>query len=106
MCGIVGYVGSKQAQGVVIEGLRRLEYRGYDSAGIALVNDGAIASDKRAGKLANLDQAIDEHPLPASTLAIEPTRWAPPGAPNDPNAPPPPRSTGRPAPLHHGPNHK
>jgi glucosamine--fructose-6-phosphate aminotransferase (isomerizing) len=47
MCGIVGYVGEQQAQGVVIEGLRRLEYRGYDSAGIALVVEGRIASDKR-----------------------------------------------------------
>ncbi|NYG60116.1 glucosamine--fructose-6-phosphate aminotransferase (isomerizing) [Nocardioides daedukensis] len=88
MCGIVGYVGSKQAQGVVIEGLRRLEYRGYDSAGIALVNDGSIASDKRAGKLANLDKAIDEHPLPASTIGIGHTRWATHGAPNDRNAHP------------------
>ena len=62
MCGIVGYVGEKQAQDVVIDGLRRLEYRGYDSAGIALIDtsDGAgiIASDKRAGKLANLEKAI------------------------------------------------
>ncbi len=57
MCGIVGYVGDKQARGVVIEGLRRLEYRGYDSAGIAVVTDGSIAWDKRAGKLANLEKA-------------------------------------------------
>ena len=58
MCGIVGYVGPKQAQDVVVEGLRRLEYRGYDSAGVALVADGAIASAKKAGKLANLEKAI------------------------------------------------
>ncbi len=88
MCGIVGYVGEKQAQGVVIEGLRRLEYRGYDSAGIALVYDGTIASEKRAGKLANLDKAIDEHPLPQSTTGIGHTRWATHGAPNDRNAHP------------------
>ncbi|MDT0202061.1 glutamine--fructose-6-phosphate transaminase (isomerizing) [Nocardioides sp. AE5] len=88
MCGIVGYVGSQQAQGVVIEGLRRLEYRGYDSAGIALVDSGRIASDKRAGKLANLDKAIDEHPLPPSTTGIGHTRWATHGAPNDTNAHP------------------
>jgi glucosamine--fructose-6-phosphate aminotransferase (isomerizing) len=88
MCGIVGYVGPKQAQGVVIEGLRRLEYRGYDSAGIALIESGEIHSDKRAGKLANLEKAIDERPLPASTTGIGHTRWATHGAPNDQNAHP------------------
>ncbi|MDO7868718.1 glutamine--fructose-6-phosphate transaminase (isomerizing) [Nocardioides jiangxiensis] len=88
MCGIVGYVGSKQAQGVVIEGLRRLEYRGYDSAGVALVHDGAIASDKKSGKLANLEKAIAEHPLPPSTTGIGHTRWATHGAPTDRNAHP------------------
>ncbi len=97
MCGIVGYVGEKQAQDVVIEGLRRLEYRGYDSAGIALIDlgDGAaapgggvIAADKRAGKLANLEKAIDESPLPAATTGIGHTRWATHGAPNDQNAHP------------------
>jgi glucosamine--fructose-6-phosphate aminotransferase (isomerizing) len=88
MCGIVGYVGPKQAQGIVMEGLRRLEYRGYDSAGIALVRDGAIASDKKAGKLANLDKAIADNPLPESTTGIGHTRWATHGAPNDRNAHP------------------
>lgn len=88
MCGIVGYVGEKQAQDVVIEGLRRLEYRGYDSAGIALIHDGALASNKRAGKLANLEKAIGESPLPASTTGIGHTRWATHGAPNDVNAHP------------------
>ncbi len=88
MCGIVGYVGPKQAQGVVVEGLRRLEYRGYDSAGIALVTDGTLATDKRAGKLANLEKAIDETPLPASTTGIGHTRWATHGAPTDRNAHP------------------
>ena len=88
MCGIVGYVGEQQARDVVIEGLRRLEYRGYDSAGIALVTDGTIASDKHAGKLANLEKAIAEDPLPASTTGIGHTRWATHGAPNDVNAHP------------------
>ena len=88
MCGIVGYVGPKQAQGVVIEGLRRLEYRGYDSAGIALAADGVIASEKRAGKLANLDKALADTPLPESTTGIGHTRWATHGAPNDSNAHP------------------
>lgn len=102
MCGIVGYVGPKQAQGVVIEGLRRLEYRGYDSAGIALVHDGVIASDKRAGKLANLEKAIAETPLPAATTGIGHTRWATHGAPNDRNAHPHVGATGRVALVHNG----
>lgn len=88
MCGIVGYVGDKQAHEVVIEGLRRLEYRGYDSAGIALVDGGAVATEKRAGKLANLEKAIVDHPLPPATLGIGHTRWATHGAPNDVNAHP------------------
>ena len=88
MCGIVGYVGPQQAEGVVIEGLRRLEYRGYDSAGIALVHEGKIASEKRAGKLANLDKALADHPLPEACTGIGHTRWATHGAPNDRNAHP------------------
>jgi len=93
MCGIVGYVGEQQARDVVIEGLRRLEYRGYDSAGIALIPTsgspaGALAVDKRAGKLANLEKAIQETPLPPSTTGIGHTRWATHGAPNDVNAHP------------------
>src|SRR6476660_4781625 len=88
MCGIVGYVGDKQAEDVVIEGLRRLEYRGYDSAGIALVTDGRIAWRKRAGKLANLEKALADEPLPPSTTGIGHTRWATHGAPTDANAHP------------------
>jgi glucosamine--fructose-6-phosphate aminotransferase (isomerizing) len=88
MCGIVGYVGPRQAKNIVIEGLRRLEYRGYDSAGIALVSEGTIASDKRAGKLANLDKALADSPLPDSTTGIGHTRWATHGAPTDRNAHP------------------
>ena len=102
MCGIVGYVGEKPAQGVVIEGLRRLEYRGYDSAGIALVDGGAISSDKRAGKLANLEKAIADTPLVASTTGIGHTRWATHGAPNDVNAHPHLGRSGRLALVHNG----
>jgi glucosamine--fructose-6-phosphate aminotransferase (isomerizing) len=102
MCGIVGYVGEQQARDVVIEGLRRLEYRGYDSAGIALVTDDVIASDKRAGKLANLEKAIEESPLPASTTGIGHTRWATHGAPNDVNAHPHLGPAGRVAVVHNG----
>ena len=102
MCGIVGYVGTQQAQDVVIEGLRRLEYRGYDSAGVALVTDGTIAHDKRAGKLANLEKALGETALPGATTGIGHTRWATHGAPNDPNAHPHLGRTGRVALVHNG----
>ena len=103
MCGIVGYVGGQQAHDVVIEGLRRLEYRGYDSAGIALVDgDGSIASDKRAGKLANLEKSLEETPLPAATTGIGHTRWATHGAPNDVNAHPHAGQGGRVALVHNG----
>lgn len=102
MCGIVGYVGEKRAQDVVIEGLRRLEYRGYDSAGIALVATGTIASDKRAGKLANLEKAIADQPLPPATVGIGHTRWATHGAPNDVNAHPHSGAQRRVALVHNG----
>ena len=88
MCGIVGYVGHRSAQDVVVEGLRRLEYRGYDSAGVALVEAGRIEWRKRAGKLANLEKVISEEPLPGTTIGIGHTRWATHGAPNDRNAHP------------------
>ncbi|MDO9379538.1 MAG: glutamine--fructose-6-phosphate transaminase (isomerizing) [Nocardioidaceae bacterium] len=88
MCGIVGYTGSRQAVDVVVGGLRRLEYRGYDSAGVAVVEAGTIVSAKKAGKLANLDKVLAEHPLPASSTGIGHTRWATHGAPNDRNAHP------------------
>jgi glucosamine--fructose-6-phosphate aminotransferase (isomerizing) len=88
MCGIVGYVGGRQAQEIVLDGLRRLEYRGYDSAGIAVVADGAIAAAKKAGKLANLEKALGDSPLPPATTGVGHTRWATHGAPNDVNAHP------------------
>jgi glucosamine--fructose-6-phosphate aminotransferase (isomerizing) len=88
MCGIVGYVGAQSALDVVIEGLRRLEYRGYDSAGVALVTEGELFTEKRAGKLANLDAALRDHEAPKSSTGIGHTRWATHGAPNDRNAHP------------------
>ncbi|MFD8482566.1 glutamine--fructose-6-phosphate transaminase (isomerizing) [Kitasatospora sp. NPDC059673] len=93
MCGIVGYTGPQQALDVVIAGLRRLEYRGYDSAGVAVQTQGAdgqrlLATDKRAGKLVNLEKSLAETPLPAGTTGIGHTRWATHGAPNDANAHP------------------
>ncbi|HEY9252857.1 MAG TPA: glutamine--fructose-6-phosphate transaminase (isomerizing) [Nocardioides sp.] len=102
MCGIVGYVGDRSAQDVVIDGLRRLEYRGYDSAGIALITADGLAVDKRAGKLANLEKAIAGTPLPASTTGIGHTRWATHGGPTDGNAHPHVGRTGRVAVVHNG----
>ena len=102
MCGIVGYVGPKQAENVVVEGLRRLEYRGYDSAGVALVVYGKIAAEKRAGKIANLDKALADSPLPEATTGIGHTRWATHGAPTDQNAHPHLGQDGRVALVHNG----
>ena len=102
MCGIVGYVGLKQAENVVVEGLRRLEYRGYDSAGVALVVNGKIAAEKRAGKITNLDKALADSPLPEATTGIGHTRWATHGAPTDQNAHPHLGQDGRVALVHNG----
>jgi len=102
MCGIVGYVGDRRAEAVVIEGLRRLEYRGYDSAGIALIDDGRLHTDKRAGKLANLEKALSETPLPPATVGMGHTRWATHGAPTDGNAHPHLGQHGRVAVVHNG----
>ena len=87
MCGIVGYTGSREAGPILIEGLRRLEYRGYDSAGIALLDDGALFVEKRAGKLVNLQTAIADR-TPHAAIGLAHTRWATHGRPNDLNAHP------------------
>ncbi|MHA6511125.1 glutamine--fructose-6-phosphate transaminase (isomerizing) [Tessaracoccus sp. Z1128] len=88
MCGIVGYVGHRDGLDVVLSGLRRLEYRGYDSAGVALPSEGRVEWRKKAGKIANLEAAIQERPLPSSQVAIGHTRWATHGAPTDQNSHP------------------
>jgi glutamine---fructose-6-phosphate transaminase (isomerizing) len=88
MCGIIGYVGAKPALDVVMDGLRRLEYRGYDSAGVALVADGTVFVEKRAGKLGILAKTLSETSPPPSTIGIGHTRWATHGAPTDRNAHP------------------
>jgi glucosamine--fructose-6-phosphate aminotransferase (isomerizing) len=102
MCGIVGYVGPQDARDVVLEGLRRLEYRGYDSAGIAVVADGTLSSAKKAGKLANLEKVLVDQPLPAATLGIGHTRWATHGGPTDRNAHPHLSADGSVAVIHNG----
>ena len=102
MCGIVGYVGPRLAHDVVVGGLRRMEYRGYDSAGVAVIADGRIAVAKKAGKIANLDAELREHPLPDSGIGIGHTRWATHGAPNDVNAHPHLSANGRVAVIHNG----
>src|SRR5690349_515640 len=91
VCGIVGYAGGRTALPIVLDGLRRLEYRGYDSAGIAVVAGGALLTEKRAGKLANLEKALSEIPRPGmgdGTTGIGHTRWATHGGPTDRNAHP------------------
>ncbi|WP_026404105.1 glutamine--fructose-6-phosphate transaminase (isomerizing) [Actinomadura rifamycini] len=102
MCGIVGYVGARSALDVVVEGLARLEYRGYDSAGVAVLADGKLTTAKRAGKLVNLRGALEEEPPPDSTLGMGHTRWATHGAPTDRNAHPHVDCTGSVAVIHNG----
>src|ERR1041384_1982392 len=99
MCGIVGYIGSKPVVPVIIEGLRRLEYRGYDSAGIAVAGgpssngNGLLELRRAPGKLRNLETVIADNPI-TGTFGIGHTRWATHARPTDaPRSPPPPRNT-------------
>ncbi len=102
MCGIVGYTGPREAGPILIEGLRRLEYRGYDSAGIALVDDqGDLFLEKRAGKLSNLQTAIADR-TPHAAIGLAHTRWATHGRPNDLNAHPHQDCTGEITVIHNG----
>ncbi|HEY3165328.1 MAG TPA: glutamine--fructose-6-phosphate transaminase (isomerizing) [Candidatus Limnocylindrales bacterium] len=102
MCGIVGYTGPREAGPILIEGLQRLEYRGYDSAGIALVDeDGDLFVEKKAGKLANLQTAIADR-TPHAAIGLAHTRWATHGRPNDLNAHPHQDCTGNITVIHNG----
>ena len=101
MCGIIGYIGQKQVMPVLIDGLRRLEYRGYDSAGVAVVRDGTIELRRSAGKLANLEKAIAAEPLEGD-YGIGHTRWATHGRPTEENAHPHRDCTGRIVVVHNG----
>ncbi len=102
MCGIVGYLGSKQAYPILIDGLTRLEYRGYDSAGIATLEEGGkLRVEKKEGKVANLEAHVAED-IPKGTVGIGHTRWATHGPPSDRNAHPHAGSKGRIAVIHNG----
>lgn len=102
MCGIVGYVGGQSALDVVLAGLKRLEYRGYDSAGVAVLADGGLAAAKKAGKLANLEKELADRPLPTGSTGIGHTRWATHGGPTDENAHPHLDNAGRVCVVHNG----
>ncbi|MBF9128171.1 glutamine--fructose-6-phosphate transaminase (isomerizing) [Plantactinospora sp. S1510] len=116
MCGIVGYAGARPALGIVLDGLRRLEYRGYDSAGVAVVCEGELLTEKKAGKLANLEKVLAERPaadpvfgdgatapgIGVGTTGIGHTRWATHGGPTDRNAHPHTAGDGRVAVIHNG----
>ncbi|MDQ3611811.1 MAG: glutamine--fructose-6-phosphate transaminase (isomerizing) [Actinomycetota bacterium] len=101
MCGIVGYVGGQPALEVVLDGLRRLEYRGYDSAGVSILSGGALQVETKAGKLVNLEKSIGTRQLPG-TLGIGHTRWATHGPPTDANAHPQIDCDGAVAVVHNG----
>ncbi|MFD8210293.1 glutamine--fructose-6-phosphate transaminase (isomerizing) [Streptomyces sp. NPDC059695] len=102
MCGIVGYVGGQSALDVVVAGLKRLEYRGYDSAGVAVLADGGLAAAKKAGKLVNLEKELVDRPLAGGSVGIGHTRWATHGGPTDANAHPHLDNAGRVAVVHNG----
>src|SRR5215475_1927270 len=105
MCGIVGYVGAQPALDILINGLRRLEYRGYDSAGVAVLADGELHTERRAGKFANLERALGEASasgISGGSTGIGHTRWATHGGPTDRNAHPHRSSNGRVAVIHNG----
>ena len=101
MCGIVGYVGDKNATPIILEGLKKLEYRGYDSAGIAIVNSHQIEIRRNSGKLNNLEKMIVKSPI-EGTPGIGHTRWATHGIPNEKNAHPHIGYNGRVALVHNG----
>src|SRR5882724_5275377 len=101
MCGIIGYIGDKEVVPVLIDGLRRLEYRGYGSAGVAVVRDGAIDLRRSAGKLSNLEQVIRIDPI-AGDYGVGHTRWAKHGRPTEENAHPHRDCTGKIVVVHNG----
>ncbi len=101
MCGIVGYVGTKPVVSVIIDGLKKLEYRGYDSAGLAVVRNRQVQFRRASGKLANLVRSLDSEPL-SGEYGIGHTRWATHGRPTEENAHPHRDCTGKVAVVHNG----
>src|SRR5436189_5932326 len=101
MCGIVGYVGRTEAAPILLDGLRRLEYRGYDSAGIAVVQRGRLETRKCAGRIAALSKLVKKEPVSGS-LGVSHTRWATHGKVNDQNAHPHFDASGKLALVHNG----
>ena len=101
MCGIIGYIGPKEVVPVLIDGLRRLEYRGYDSAGVAVVSHGAVNLRRSAGKLSNLEQVIGSDPI-SGDYGVGHTRWATHGRPTEENAHPHRDCTGKIVVVHNG----
>src|ERR1051325_1604004 len=101
MCGIIGYVGRSEASSILLDGLRRLEYRGYDSAGIAVLKDGQVETRKCAGRIAELAKLVTVQPA-SGTLGISHTRWATHGKPTDQNAHPHFDDKGKLALVHNG----
>jgi len=101
MCGIVGYLGNDEAYPILIKGLRRLEYRGYDSAGVAIIGNSGFHLHKCKGKVADLESLVASNPSPGS-IGIGHTRWATHGAPNDVNAHPHTSGDGKLALIHNG----
>ncbi len=101
MCGIVGYIGKRDATPVLVEGLHRLEYRGYDSAGVAVVHRGRLQVTKTAGRVQDLSDRLDARQTKA-TIGIGHTRWATHGEPNDTNAHPHTDAAHRVAVVHNG----
>ena len=101
MCGIIGYIGSKPAVPILLDGLRRLEYRGYDSAGVATLADGKLEVRKRIGRIANLAELVRKSP-PAGSTGISHTRWATHGGVSDDNAHPHTDQSGRLVICHNG----
>src|SRR6202171_5931365 len=101
MCGIVGYVGRSEAGPILLDGLRRLEYRGYDSAGVSIVNSNHLETRKCAGRIASLAKLMSDNP-PSGCFGISHTRWATHGKVNDENAHPHFDQSGKIALVHNG----
>ena len=102
MCGIIGYVGKKTAAPIILEALRRLQYRGYDSAGLAILSDGQLSVRKKVGKLdEGLARLVHDHPV-TGHLGVGHTRWATHGPPSDENSHPHLDQSGKIAVVHNG----